>query len=249
MAASGQIRPSSGYNNVGADYISPVTAASDIDVCTTSTANVPIARFKNSDVSLRVDRIGEITAANGVDVDGSLLKDGSIKVTNNNYITAINAAGSGSQNIAKIDASNQLIFASVAAATRNSLALGGTYTDALASSGVATSTTTSATILSIAPTLEADEIVLYYATGGLSGSANAACTLALQVDASNYIIGYYQNHATAYTDAKSFPYIGQLVQTAPSAAVHTYRLVITVTAGTIYYRDMYAVCLRIRNNR
>jgi hypothetical protein len=80
-AASSQIVPDGGYNNVGLDYITPETAAQAIQVAATKTGADPYVAFDGANAQVKVDKIVPFTASAGVLVDGVKVKIANISAS------------------------------------------------------------------------------------------------------------------------------------------------------------------------
>lgn len=134
MAASNQARPAGNYNNLGADYLSPVSSGADIGILDASDGD-EYARFDSSASSFLVDVVDEFTSGAGVIIGGVRLGSNTVRLPNNTEMLGRNAADSANIGIVKIDTSNQVIFGSAAntTATRSSLGLGTLSTQAASS--------------------------------------------------------------------------------------------------------------------
>lgn len=147
MAASNQTRPTGNYNNIGADYLSPITTSADIGILDAASGS-EYARFDSSAHALQADIITEFTLGAGVTVGGVKLSSNTIRVPNNTDLLARNAADSADVAIVKLNTSNEVIFSSAAntAATRASLGLGTISTQAASSVAITGGTIAGATI-------------------------------------------------------------------------------------------------------
>jgi len=73
-----QITPVGGYNNLGCNWITPITASQNIVVGDDDSATNTVCEFDVTGLAIKVDTISELTAAAGVTIDGVLLKDGGV---------------------------------------------------------------------------------------------------------------------------------------------------------------------------
>lgn len=113
-----QITPIGGYNNIGCNWLTPMTAAQNIIVADDSSGTNAVCEFDVTGLAIKVDTINELTAAAGVTLDGVLLKDGGIDVDADAWVT------SGADQILRVH-TNEVIFGAAADTdnTRTSLGL------------------------------------------------------------------------------------------------------------------------------
>lgn len=154
MAATNPIKPKSGRNHIQFDYISPITDNARQIGITKGTSGTEWYAFNNSATAgsraLEIDRINEFTAAAGITIDSVLVKDGGVRLASQQALQVRNFADSGTLDLVKLDATDQLILGS---STINTLLqgtasiiaqIGGTTKFTVQSSGIALSNHTTA---------------------------------------------------------------------------------------------------------
>lgn len=126
MTASNQLAPTGSINNIGVDYITPKTVAGEITIAAVKDGSSAYASFDGANAKIKTNTIGEYTAASGVTIDSTLIKDGGVRLLNNIFLTARNATNTADVDLLKLDGSNQAVFAAAGnnAAMRTSLGLG-----------------------------------------------------------------------------------------------------------------------------
>lgn len=180
MAESNPITPTGSYNEIGIDYIVPKTAAFPIEI-KTANAGTTYAKLDGANLQVKFDTIAELTAANGVSVDGAILKDGALTQLNNVFLKIRNAANNASYDIVKVDASNALAFGTV-------LAFAQTWTPTVTCSG--SMTYTSQTINHATYWEFFDRIrITFDITGTIGGTPSTDILITLPVNAHTDVFG------------------------------------------------------------
>lgn len=111
MAPSNFIAPRGGYNFGGLDYLGPITNLAEvIGYDRNDGSKTAWWSIHNTDRKFKLDTIAEYSSGVGVTIDGTLIKDGALRITNATWITARNAANSGNLNILAADASDNTVL-------------------------------------------------------------------------------------------------------------------------------------------
>lgn len=109
MSASNPARPSGGYNHIQTDFLSPKTPNEPIAILDEHGGDEYL-HFDGATKSIKIDTINERTADTGVTLDGTLLKDGNVRLASQKKLQAKNAANDAVLDILGLNASNILSF-------------------------------------------------------------------------------------------------------------------------------------------
>ena len=116
MANPSQAVMSGSYKHAGVDHFSPKTAATDIQFHPSKTDTTVLLQIDVTNNLVNVNTLREITPAAGIDIDSVIVKDGTLTILNNTWLIAVDSAGTGTKNVIKINAADEVEFAEPIAA-------------------------------------------------------------------------------------------------------------------------------------
>ena len=112
-AITNQIIPSGGFNNIGAQWITPISSGQNIIVADDNVGTNKVCEFDVTNRAILVDLINEVTATAGVTIDSVLIKDGGMQMANNVWLAA-KASGGGNYNLVRYTDGDALAVGSAA---------------------------------------------------------------------------------------------------------------------------------------